>query len=415
MKNGMGKRVLAMILAVIMLQSSCPSTLWASEETYVQEQTTEDDARIAAEQAESEEAARAAAESEAARIAAEQAAAEEAARAASEAEAAQIIQEQSEVQAAETQAQSETQSDAQLEVQEEETEQQTQTAQPETQITVESENRQSETMGQDVSAEKTEADITTKEVSSAIHYENIQMADGTRIDVDIPAGALPEGTDMRIFGVDLSENIQDAEKAAKAQRVLAALEKAVGQKLDQDQIAAYDMYFCEEEVSEDIHIQPEYPVTLTFKDVRVAGESAMVFHIPDDYNKNAELVSGTDLNPGGTVAIGENGTVTVTVEKAKEFSVYAIVGVKDAEEETEAVTEESTEAESETVFEEEKDIVDFGMFTFEDGSSVHVTTEQGVFPEGTQLKVTQVDRQLALQNAIKATGNENLTERYSGI
>ena len=265
-------------------------------------------------------------------------------------------------------------------------------------------------MGQDVSAEKTEADITTKEVSSAIHYENIQMADGTRIDVDIPAGALPEGTDMRIFGVDLSENIQDAEKAAKAQRVLAALEKAVGQKLDQDQIAAYDMYFCEEEVSEDIHIQPEYPVTLTFKDVRVAGESAMVFHIPDDYNKNAELVSGTDLNPGGTVAIGENGTVTVTVEKAKEFSVYAIVGVKDAEEETEAVTEESTEAESETVFEEEKDIVDFGMFTFEDGSSVHVTTEQGVFPEGTQLKVTQVDRQLALQNAIKATGNENLTE-----
>ena len=107
--------------------------------------------------------------------------------------------------------------------------------------------------------------------------------------------------------------------------------------------------------------------------------------------------------------------MTVTVEKAKEFSVYAIVGVKDAEEETEAVTEESTEAESETVFEEKEDTVDFGTFTFEDGSSVHVTTEQGVFPEGTQLKVTQVDRQLALQNAIKATGNENLTERYSGI
>ena len=56
-----------------------------------------------------------------------------------------------------------------------------------------------------------------------------------------------------------------------------------------------------EDISEDIHIQPERPVTLTFRNVYLDGDYAYVFHVPDDpkeYNLPLEepVPAGFDWN-----------------------------------------------------------------------------------------------------------------------
>ena len=180
----------------------------------------------------------------------------------------------------------------------------------------------------------------------AVAFRDILTEDGILLTVEAPEGALPEGICVAVENVDLRENGKDPEQAAKILKKLSDAVYPDGEtQVRQEEIAAWNIWFYLEEDGKEVHVQPQIPVKLTFRDVKIQGDWLYVYHIADKKETDveepkAELVSSEPvMNP-------EEGKAEVEVKNARDFSVYAVVGKnlpKAEEEETETETQTARE------------------------------------------------------------------------
>ena len=191
-------------------------------------------------------------------------------------------------------------------------------------------------------AEETETE-SEEAAYPAVIFRDILTEDGILLTVEAPEGALPEGVRAAVEKVDLRENGKDPERAAK---ILKKLSDAVypdsEETVEPEQAAALDIWFYLEETGRDVHVQPEKPVKLTFRDVKVEGDLLYVYHIADKKETDTEEPKAR-LVSRAPVANPQEGKTVLEIDEAKEFSVYAIVGKVVAQTETE---EEETESET---------------------------------------------------------------------
>ena len=190
-------------------------------------------------------------------------------------------------------------------------------------------------------AEETETE-SEEAAYPAVIFRDILTEDGILLTVEAPEGALPEGVRAAVEKVDLRENGKDPERAAK---ILKKLSDAVypdsEETVEPEQAAALDIWFYLEETGRDVHVQPEKPVKLTFRDVKVEGDLLYVYHIADKKETDTEEPKAR-LVSRAPVTNPQEGKAVLEIDEAKDFSVYAVVGKVLAEAETE---EEETESE----------------------------------------------------------------------
>ena len=176
-------------------------------------------------------------------------------------------------------------------------------------------------------AEETETE-SEEAAYPAVIFRDILTEDGILLTVEAPEGALPEGVRAAVEKVDLRENGKDPERAAK---ILKKLSDAVypdsEETVEPEQAAALDIWFYLEETGRDVHVQPEKPVKLTFRDVKVEGDLLYVYHIADKKETDTEEPKAR-LVSRAPVANPQEGKTVLEIDEAKEFSVYAIVGTE---------------------------------------------------------------------------------------
>ena len=242
--------------------------------------------------------------------------------------------------------------------------------QPETDIALEPETEEitelfTEQVTEEPQTDEAQETETEKEYPELTKY--VQMDDGSVVGILAPEGAFPEGTVPVVEAVDLTETNPDQ---TYVDELLSILTEEAKEELTPENVAAYEIYFYEEEDEDRLHIQPEKPVELTFDNINVEGDELQVYHIPEKKNI-AEKVNEKSENP-------KEGYASVKVREAKDFSVYAVVGTtKEEEEKAEqkiiTIHYGATEGGSVSV-EEEKVLVTFS----EEGEVVKVESAEGV-------------------------------------
>ena len=230
-------------------------------------------------------------------------------------------------------------------------------AEPETQETTEPATEQVTDVPEETETEKEYPELT----------KYVQMDDGSVVGILAPEGAFPEGTVPVVKAVDLTEENPDQ---AYVSELLSILTQEAQEELTPEKVAAYDIYFYEEEDADQEHIQPKKPVEITFDNINVEGDEIQVYHVPEK-KYVAEKVSAKSANP-------EEGYASIKVKEAKDFSVYAVVGTtKEEEDNTEqkiiTIHYGATEGGSVSV-EEEKVLVTFS----EEGEVIKVESAEGV-------------------------------------
>ena len=298
------KPLAALMMAGVMVIGNVPVSVFA-EESYTEQSADAEAERIAREQEAAEEAARAATE-------AQERAQEEIDR------AAQAAAEQAAREAAE-QAQKKAQQEADQKNEPAADEDSQKDASAETDPSPESEK-----------ASEKETDVeATEETHPAITFNDVALRDGAILDISVPAGALPLGTDLAVKVIDLGESAADQ---ARAQDILAKLSKAAGlpdgELLEASQVRAYDFFFYDDQVGETPHIQPAKGVDFTLRSLSIEGDTLDVYSIADGSSKAKCISEKPAANPG-------NGSASVSVKGAKEFNIIAVVGNIAAQEETE--------------------------------------------------------------------------------
>ena len=238
-------------------------------------------------------------------------------------------------------------------------------AEPETQETTEPATEQVTDVPEETQTEEVTETETEKEYPELTKY--VQMDDGSVVGILAPEGAFPEGTVPVVKAVDLTETNPDQ---AYVNELFSILTEGAQEELTAQKVAAYEIYFYEEEDEDRLHIQPEKPVELTFDNINVEGDELQVYHIPEKKNI-AEKVNEKSENP-------KEGYASVKVREAKDFSVYAVVGTtKEEEEKAEqkiiTIHYGATEGGSVSV-EEERVLVTFS----EEGEVIKVESAEGV-------------------------------------
>ena len=238
-------------------------------------------------------------------------------------------------------------------------------AEPETQETTEPATEQVTDVPEETQTEEVTETETEKEYPELTKY--VQMDDGSVVGILAPEGAFPEGTVPVVKAVDLTEENPDQ---AYVSELLSILTQEAQEELTPEKVAAYDIYFYEEEDADQEHIQPKKPVEITFDNINVEGDEIQVYHVPEK-KYVAEKVSAKSANP-------EEGYASIKVKEAKDFSVYAVVGTtKEEEDNTEqkiiTIHYGATEGGSVSV-EEEKVLVTFS----EEGEVIKVESAEGV-------------------------------------
>ncbi|HIQ95509.1 MAG TPA: InlB B-repeat-containing protein, partial [Candidatus Limivivens merdigallinarum] len=206
-----------------------------------------------------------------------------------------------------------------------------------------------ETESEVVESETEVPETETEEVMPAQTFS--QIAGDTAVTVNVPEGALPEGTTMSAVPVT-------------ADTVIAAVEDQIaadGKEIVD--VVAVDITFYDKEGKE---IQPEADVEVTFGNAALSAEAeeAVIYHI--DETANAEVI---------TEAVPEDTEVTF---QAGNFSTYAKIGIVSTKDDISILNEETDE-------ETEKAIYTVTVYRREGNSTTRISSTQ--YEEGDQYRI----------------------------
>lgn len=195
--------------------------------------------------------------------------------------------------------------------------------------------------------------------------QDYKLSDGTKIRVNVPEGALPEGTKLDV-------------KPVKAVKVLDKIMKVAGHKLSAKNVTAYDFNFYNDNES---NIEPKKDINIKFENLPLKElKDIKAYHVTDKMAQSVEAVNLS--NQAGAVVL-----------KAGEFSIYAITSDPKADSDGKVWIGDDTAKTYETI--------NAAVDAASDGATIHISGNFG--ENGAPVASVTISKNITLDVAADTT------------